>query len=163
MIARTTLYIDADACPVKDEAYKVALRYCLLTLVVANAPIQVPAHPLIERVVVPEGPDIADDWIAGRCGVGDIVITQDIPLADRALKAGAQAIGNNGKPFTRDSIGSALAGRDISEHLRSIGVATSGPKSFGPADRSRFLQELDAAVHRAKRALALALSGAAKT
>jgi uncharacterized protein len=152
----TILYIDADACPVKDEAYKVALRYGLKTYVVANAHIQIPAHPLIERVVVEAGPDIADDWIAERCGLGDIVITQDIPLADRALKAGSQAIGNSGRPFTRDSIGSALAGREIGEHLRSIGVVTGGPKSFGPADKSRFLQELDAAVHRAKRALALA-------
>ena len=151
----TCIYIDADACPVKDEAYKVAVRYGLKTVVVANAHIVIPAHPLIERVVVAAGPDIADDWIADRCGVGDIVVTQDIPLADRALKAGSQAIGNSGRPFTRDSIGSALAGRDIGEHLRSIGVSTSGPKSFGPADRSRFLQELDAAVHRAKKALLL--------
>jgi uncharacterized protein len=156
MRAMTILYIDADACPVKDEAYKVAVRYGLKTFVVANAHIQVPAHPLIERVVVDAGPDEADNWIAERCGVGDIVVTQDIPLADRALKAGAQAIGNSGKPFTQDSIGSALAGREIGEHLRSIGVSTSGPKSFGPADRSRFLQALDAAVHRAKRAVPLA-------
>lgn len=152
--SQTKLYIDADACPVKDEVYKVAVRYGLKTFVVANAHIQIPTHPLIERVVVDAGADVADDWIAERCQRGDIVITQDIPLADRALKASAQAIGNNGKPFTRDSIGSALAGREIGEHLRSIGVVTSGPKSFGPADRSRFLQELDAAVHRAKRALA---------
>jgi uncharacterized protein len=155
-----TLYIDADACPVKDEAYKVGVRYGLKVYVVANAFIQVPAHPLIERVVVDAGPDVADDWIAQRCGVGDIVVTQDIPLADRAIKAGSQAIGNTGRPFTKDSIGSALAGREIGEHLRSIGVATTGPKSFGPADRSRFLQELDAAVHRAKRALALAAARA---
>ncbi len=158
----TIFYIDADACPVKDEAYKVALRYGLQTCVVANAFIAIPAHPLIERIVVDAGPDIADNWIAQRCGVGDIVITQDIPLADRALKAGSQAIGNTGKPFTKDSIGSALAGREIGEHLRSIGVATNGPKSFGPADRSRFLQELDAAVHRAKRALALATGKVAR-
>ena len=149
----TIIYIDADACPVKDEVYKVAVRYGLKTFVVANAHIQVPAHPLIERVVVAAGADAADDWIAERCRVGDIIVTQDIPLADRALKAGAQAIGNAGKPFTKDSIGSALAGREIGEHLRSIGVTTAGPKSFGPADRSRFLQELDAAVHRAKRAI----------
>ena len=147
----TILYIDADACPVKDEAYKVAVRYGLKVFVVANAHIQIPAHPLIERVVVDAGPDAADDWIALKCMMGDIVVTQDIPLADRALKAGAQAIGTTGKPFTRDSIGSALAGREIGEHLRSIGVATSGPKSFSSADRSRFLQELDAMVHRAKR------------
>ena len=150
----TTIYIDADACPVKDEAYKVAVRYGLKTFVVANAHIQIPAHPLIERVVVDAGADVADDWIADRCGLGDIVITQDIPLADRALKSNSQAIGNSGRPFTRDGIGSALASREIGEHLRSIGVATSGPKSFGAADRSRFLQELDAAVHRARRAVA---------
>lgn len=156
MAALPALYIDADACPVKDEAYKVGVRYGLKIYVVANAHIQIPTHPLIERIVVDAGPDVADDWIAQRCGVGDIVVTQDIPLADRALKAGSQAIGNTGKPFTKDSIGSALAGREIGEHLRSIGVATSGPKSFGAADRSRFLQELDAAVHRGKRALAVA-------
>ena len=156
MAQNSTLYIDADACPVKDEVYKVAIRYGLKTFVVANAQFQIPSHPLIERVVVEAGPDIADDWIAQRCGVGDIIVTQDIPLADRALKAGAQAIGNTGRPFTQDSIGSALAGREIGEHLRAMGITTNGPKSFGAADRSRFLQELDAAVHRAKRALAMA-------
>ena len=151
----TRLFVDADACPVKDEVYKVALRYGLQTFVVANSFIQIPTNPLIERLVVDAGPDAADDWIAERCQTGDIVITQDIPLADRALKAGAQAIGNQGKPFTRDSIGSALAGREIGEHLRAMGVVTTGPRPFAAADRSRFLQELDAAVHRAKRALAL--------
>jgi uncharacterized protein YaiI (UPF0178 family) len=151
----TRLFVDADACPVKDEVYKVALRYGLQTFVVANSFIQIPNHPLIERSIVDAGPDAADDWIAERCRIGDIVITQDIPLADRALKAGAQAIGNQGKPFTRDSIGSALAGREIGEHLRAMGVATSGPRAFTSSDRSRFLQELDAAIHRAKRALAL--------
>ncbi|MFN8733239.1 MAG: DUF188 domain-containing protein, partial [Hyphomonadaceae bacterium] len=105
----TRLFVDADACPVKDEVYKVALRYGLRTFVVANSFIQIPNHPLIERFVVDSGPDAADDWIAERCRAGDIVITQDIPLADRALKAGAQAIGNQGRPFTPDSIGSALA------------------------------------------------------
>lgn len=148
----TTLYIDADACPVKDEIYKVGLRYGLRICVVANAHIQIPAHSLIERVIVDAGPDAADDWIAENCGLGDIVITQDIPLADRAIKAGAQAIGNTGKPFTKDSIGSALAGREIGEHLRSMGVATNGPRAFSNADRSRFLQELDAMVHRARKA-----------
>jgi uncharacterized protein len=155
MAGLPTLFIDADACPVKDEAYKVGLRYGLKIVVVANAFIHVPAHPLIERVVVDAGPDAADDWIAAHCSFGDIVVTQDIPLADRALKASSHAISNTGKPFTKDSIGSALAGREIGEHLRSIGVATSGPKSFSAADRSRFLQELDAMVHRAKRALVL--------
>ena len=152
----TRLFVDADACPVKDEVYKVSVRYGLQTYVVANSFIQIPNHPLIERLIVDAGPDAADDWIAERCQTGDIVITQDIPLADRALKAGAQAIGNQGKPFTRDSIGSALAGREIGEHLRAMGVVTSGPRAFAASDRSRFLQELDAAVHRAKRALAIA-------
>jgi uncharacterized protein YaiI (UPF0178 family) len=155
-MSQTTIYIDADACPVKEETYKVALRYGVKVCVVSNAHIQIPAHPLIERILVEAGPDIADDWIANRCGLGDIVITQDIPLADRALKAGSQAIGNNGRAFTKDSIGSALAGREIGEHLRSIGFTTSGPKSFAAADRSRFLQELDSAIHRAKKAIAVA-------
>jgi uncharacterized protein len=147
----TTLFVDADACPVKDEVYKVGLRYGLKIYVVANAFIQIPDHPLIERVVVDAGPDAADDWIAQQCGLGDIVITQDIPLADRALKAGSLAIGNTGKPFTPDSIGAALAGREIGEHLRAMGVQTGGSRGFSPQDRSRFLQELDAMVHRAKR------------
>lgn len=148
----TTLYIDADACPVKEEVYRVARRCGLKVFVVSNAWINTPREPLIEQVVVDAGPDIADDWIAERTGVGDIVITSDIPLADRALKAGAQAIKPNGQPFTPDSIGSALAGRMVGEHLRSIGVATSGPPPFSAADRSKFLQALDAAVVRAMRA-----------
>ncbi|MBS0297917.1 MAG: YaiI/YqxD family protein [Proteobacteria bacterium] len=148
----TTLFIDADACPVKEEAYKVARRYALPVKVVANAFLMVPNEPLIERVIVDAGPDIADDWIAERAAVGDVVVTNDIPLADRSLKAGAQVLSPSGRVFTPDSIGSALAGRAIGEHLRSLGEITSGPKPFGPADRSRFLQELDAAVHRAKKA-----------
>jgi uncharacterized protein len=150
------IYVDADACPVKDEVYKVGVRYGLEMFVVSNAFIQVPTHKLITRIVVEAGADVADDWIAERCQTGDIVVTQDIPLADRALKAGSLALGNSGKPFTADSIGSALAGREIGEHWRAMGVATGGPKSFTTADRSRFLQELDAMVHRAKRAIAMA-------
>ncbi len=146
------IYIDADACPVKDETYKVARRYGLKVWVVSNSFIMVPREPMIEQVVVDAGPDIADDWIAERTGPGDIVITQDIPLADRVLKAGGQALNTKGKPFTVDDIGSALAGRMIGEHLRSMGEITRGPAPFGPADRSRFLQALDEAVHRAKRA-----------
>jgi uncharacterized protein YaiI (UPF0178 family) len=149
----TTLYIDADACPVKEEVYRVGRRYGLEVFVVSNSWINVPREPGIERVVVDAGPDIADDWIAERAGPGDIVITADIPLADRCLKAGAQALKSNGQPFTPDSIGSALAGRMIGEHLRSMGVATSGPPPFSGADRSRFLQALDQAVVRARKAV----------
>jgi uncharacterized protein YaiI (UPF0178 family) len=154
MTAVPTLYIDADACPVKDEAYKVARRYGMPVKVVANAFLMVPTDPLIERVIVDAGPDIADDWIAERAAVGDIVVTNDIPLADRSLKAGAQVLGSSGRAFTADSIGSALAGRAIGEHLRSMGEITGGPKPFGVADRSRFLQALDEAVHRARKARA---------
>jgi hypothetical protein len=147
----TALYVDADACPVKDEVYRVAERYGVPVFVVANAFIRVPRDPAISLVVVPEGPDAADDWIAERAGAGDVVITADIPLADRALKAGAQALHPNGKAFTGANIGGALAGRSIGEHLRSVGETTRGPKPFTPADRSRFLQALDAAVVRARR------------
>lgn len=147
----TTLFIDADACPVKEEVYRVARRYGLKVFVVSNAWINVPREPLIEQVVVDAGPDVADDWIAERAAAGDIVITADIPLADRCLKAGAQALKANGQPFTADSIGSALAGRMVGEHLRSMGVATSGPPPFSAGDRSKFLQALDTAVVRARR------------
>jgi uncharacterized protein YaiI (UPF0178 family) len=149
----TTLYIDADACPVKDEVYRVADRYQLKVYVVSNSWIRVPPNPLVEQMVVDAGPDIADDWIAERAGRGDIVVTADIPLADRALKAGAQALHPTGRPFTPDSIGSALASRMVGEHLRSMGEITGGPKPFGPNDRSKFLQALDTAVVKAKRAV----------
>ncbi|HEY2658222.1 MAG TPA: YaiI/YqxD family protein [Caulobacteraceae bacterium] len=149
--AQITLYIDADACPVKDEIYKVARRYALPVKVVANAFIMVPREPLIERIVVEAGPDVADDWIAERAGPRDIVITSDIPLASRSLKAGAQVLAPNGRPFTHDSIGSALAGRAVAEHLRSMGETTGGPRPFAAGDRSRFLSALDEAVQRAKR------------
>ena len=145
------IFIDADACPVKDEVYRVAERYGLHVLVVSNSWINTPRHSWIEQIVVDAGPDIADDWIAERAGPGDIVVTSDIPLADRCLTAGAQALKSNGQPFTPDSIGSALAGRMVGEHLRSMGVATSGPPPFGPRDRSAFLQALDQAVVRARR------------
>jgi uncharacterized protein YaiI (UPF0178 family) len=145
------IFIDADACPVKDEAYKVGARYRVKSWVVANAFIQVPASPLIERVIVEAGPDIADDWIAERAQAGDVVITNDIPLADRVLKNGAAAIAPNGRRFTPDSIGSALAGRMIGEHLRSMGEITGGPKAFDRNARSNFLQALDEAVSKAVR------------
>ena len=147
----TRLFIDADACPVKEEAYRVARRYRLPVFVVANAFLMVPQEPLIERVVVDAGPDAADDWIAERIEPGDIVVTNDIPLADRVLKAGGAAIAPNGRAFTADSIGQALAQRSIMEHIRSTGEITGGPKPFAGADRSRFLQALDAAVVRARR------------
>jgi len=147
----TTLYIDADACPVKDEVYRVAERYALPVFVVSNSWIRTPKDPRITSVVVDAGPDIADDWIAERAAPGDVVITADIPLAERSLKAGAQALHPNGKPFTLDNIGGALASRGIGEHLRSIGEITGGPKPFGLTDRSRFLQALDTAVVKARR------------
>ena len=149
----TRLFIDADACPVKDEVYRVAERYGLRVFVVSNGWINTRRAPWIEQVVVDAGPDIADDWIAERAVTGDIVITSDIPLADRCLKAGAQALKPNGQSFTPDSIGSALAGRLVGEHMRSMGLPTSGPPPFGPRDRSAFLQALDTAVVRARRSL----------
>lgn len=135
----------------KDEAYRVAARCGLAVKVVANAFVNTPREPWIERVVVDAGPDVADDWIAERAGPGDIVVTADLPLADRCLKAGAEVISPRGTVFTADSIGAALAGRAVGEHLRSMGVATSGPPPFARADRSAFLQALDAAVTRARR------------
>jgi hypothetical protein len=145
------IFIDADACPVKDETYKVAARYGLKVYVVSNSFIQIPASPLIERRLVEAGPDVADDWIAAETEPGDIVVTNDIPLADRVLKAGGAAIAPNGRPFTADSIGSALAQRSIMEHIRSTGEITGGPRPFAGADRSRFLQALDEAVNRERR------------
>ena len=146
-----TLFIDADACPVKDEVYKVGQRYRLKTYVVSNAFMMIPTSPLIARVIVEAGPDAADDWIADHVGPGDVVVTADIPLAERALKAGGQAIAPNGRPFTENSIGAALAQRALMEQLRSTGEFTGGPKPFDRNDRSRFLQALDEAVQKARR------------
>ncbi len=145
------LYIDADACPVKEEVYRVARRYALPVFVVSNSWVRVPREAPITAVVVAEGPDAADNWIADHASTGDVVITADIPLADRALKAGAQALHPAGRPFTSASIAGALASRSIGEHLRSMGEITRGPKPFTAADRSRFLQALDAAVIRARK------------
>jgi uncharacterized protein YaiI (UPF0178 family) len=152
-----SIFIDADACPVKAEIYRVAERFALKgtvikVLVVSNAPIAVPRDPMIERVVVGAGLDVADDWIAERAGEGDVVITADVPLASRSIKAGAAAIAPNGQPFTTDSIGMALATRNLLTDLRSAGAITSGPKPFGPAQRSRFLSALDQALVRLVRA-----------
>ncbi len=146
-----TIYVDADACPVKDEALKVADRHGLKIIYVANSWMRLPDHPLVERVVVANGADAADDWIADRAGPGDIVVTQDIPLASRALKAGAQAIGNTGKPFNDASIGMALAMRELSQHLRETGESRGFNAAFTKQDRSRFLEALEQAVQRTKR------------
>jgi hypothetical protein len=145
------IFVDADACPVKEEVYRVARRYGLKVRVVANAFIALPADPLIERVFVDAGPDKADDWIADHAGAGDVVITADIPLAQRALSVGAAAISPTGRAFTADSIGAAMASRAIAEHIRSTGGLTGGPAPFRPADRSRFLQALDEAIQRGRR------------
>jgi uncharacterized protein len=152
MSANITIYVDADACPVKAEIYKVAERHAVPVLVVSNSFINIPRHPLFQRMIVGEGLDVADDWIAERVGPGSIVITADIPLADRCLKAGAIAIAPNGRAFTPDSIGMALATRNLMTDLREAGTVTGGPKPFSPRDRSSFLSELDLAIRRLRRA-----------
>jgi uncharacterized protein YaiI (UPF0178 family) len=146
------IYVDADACPVKAEVYRVAERHGLKVHVVSNRPIALPRQPWIERVVVGEGMDAADDWIAERAGAGDIVVTADVPLASRSVKAGAVAIAPDGRPFDRDSIGLALATRNLLHELRGAGEITGGPKPFAPRDRSQFLSALDRAIVRLKRA-----------
>jgi uncharacterized protein len=146
------IFVDADACPVKDEVYRVAQRYGLKVYVISNGGIRVPRDAMIEMVIVAQGPDAADDWIAERARRGDVVVTADIPLAHRCLQAGAEAIGPTGRVFTAASIGAAMAQRGLMEHLRSTGEITGGPKPFAPGDRSRFLSALDAAINRSKRA-----------
>jgi uncharacterized protein YaiI (UPF0178 family) len=147
-----TLYVDADACPVKPEIYRVAERHRVKVFVVSNAFLQVPQSPLVERIVVSTGFDAADNWIAERAGRGAIVITADIPLAHRCVTAGAEVIGPTGKPFTEASIGMALATRNLMEDLRAMGDVTGGPKPFSARDRSAFLSALDVAINRLKRA-----------
>ncbi len=144
--------IDADACPVKEEIYKVAGRHKVKTFVVANSWIHIPRDPAIERIVVPSGPDIADDWIAERSRRGTVVITADVPLAARCVKAGAAVIAPNGRAFSEQSIGMALATRNLMDQLRSEGATTSGPPPFSPKDRSAFLSALDLALVRLERA-----------
>jgi hypothetical protein len=145
------IYVDADACPVKNEIYRVAERHGLKTFVVSNSFIAVPRTELIERVIVGSGPDAADDWIAERATRGDIVVTNDVPLASRCVKAGAQVLGSSGRPFTESSIGMALATRNLMDDLRSAGEITRGPKPFSAADRSRFLDALHRTIVRLKR------------
>jgi uncharacterized protein YaiI (UPF0178 family) len=146
------IFVDADACPVKEEIYRVGARYGLKIYIVANAPIRVPSVPLVERIVVGAGADAADDWIATRAQAGGIVVTSDIPLASRCVRQGAEVLAATGKRFTEASIGMALATRDLMDHLRGSGEATGGPKAFTPRDRSNFLSALDNAVVRLKRA-----------
>lgn len=143
------IFVDADACPVKEEAVKVADRHGLVIHFVSNAWMRLPAGVNVNRVVVSDGFDAADDWIAGRAGAGDIVVTGDIPLADRCLKNGAQVIGLSGKPFTEDAIGMALAMREISRDLREMGEISGAGPAFSKKDRSRFLEALELAARRA--------------
>lgn len=147
----TEIFVDGDACPVKDEVYAVAARLGLAVVVVANQRINVPRDLGVEMVVVPDGPDAADDWIAEEIRASDIVITADIPLAARCLAVGAFALGTNGREFTPDSIGGALATRDIKAGIRETGIMTGGPSPITARDRSRFSNELDRIVNRALR------------
>ena len=146
------IYVDADACPVKLEVMKVATRHNLTVHMVSNSWMRLDDSPLINRVVVTEGPDEADNWIAGHIGPSDIAITADIPLASRCLKAGAQAIGPTGKPFDNAGIGMALAMRDLQSHLRETGESRGFNPMFTPKDKSRFLEALENAVQANKRA-----------
>jgi hypothetical protein len=143
--------VDADACPVKDEVYRVAMRHEVPATIVSNSAIRVPAHPLIGRVVVDSGFDAADDWIAERADARTVVITADILLADRCIKAGAAVLSPAGKAFTSASIGNAVAVRAIMADLRAGGDQLGGPAPFAKADRSRFLQALDETLVRLKR------------
>ena len=145
------IYIDADACPVKDETYRVAARHRLKVFLVANSWIAIPRDAEVERVIVAAGPDVADDWIVERVEEGDLVITADVPLAARVVAKGAEAIGPTGKPFTAASIGMQLATRNLMADLREAGEITRGPRPFSPRDRSEFLQSLERAVQRLKR------------
>jgi uncharacterized protein YaiI (UPF0178 family) len=150
---RIAIYVDADACPVKDEVYRVAARYGLHVFVVANSFLNVPREPWIERVIVGDRLDAADDWIAERAGRGAVVVTADVPLASRCVKAGATVLSPAGKPFSDASIGMALATRNLMQDLREAGVVTGGPRPFSAKDRSTFLGALDQAIRRTRRTL----------
>jgi len=145
------IFVDADACPVKQEVYRVAGRYGLDVTLVANSWMRVPNERWIALEVVKDGFDAADDWIAEHIQPHDIVITADIPLADRCLKEGARVIGPTGKPFTQDNIGHAVAARDLLTELRSAGEITGGPQPLKKTDRSRFLQQLDEVIQSIRR------------
>lgn len=143
------IFVDADACPVKDEVVRVADRHGLCVHFVSNARMRLPVGFDVRRVIVADGPDVADDWIAERAGEGDVVITSDIPLAERCLKSGAQVVGSTGKPFTADNIGMGMAMRSLSRDLREMGEISGAGPSFSKKDRSRFLEALELAVRRA--------------
>lgn len=157
---RPAILVDADACPVREEAVRVAARLGLLIVFVSNGarPVRKPDYANAHIVVVPEGADAADDWIASQIGPGDVCVTADIPLAARCLKAGARAVSPKGRPWTEDNIGGALAGREIAQHRREAGEATGGPAPMTAADRSRFLTALDAAVQASLREAAAAVA-----
>jgi uncharacterized protein len=149
----TAIYVDADACPVREEVYRVATRLALPVFVVSNGsrPIRPPGLPNVQMVIVNATPDAADDWIAERITSDDVCVTADIPLAARCLAKAARAVSPTGKHWTQDNIGNALAGRAVAQHMREVGLTTGGPSALTRADRSRFLSALDAAVQAAGR------------
>lgn len=148
----TEIFVDADACPVKDEIVRVGERHSLVMHFVSNQWMRLDDSPLVKRVIVPDGPDAADDWIADAITAGDVAVTADIPLASRCMEKGARVLGPAGKPFTSDSIGMALAMRELHQHLRETGEMGGGGRSFSRQDRSRFLSALENMVQAAKRA-----------
>ncbi len=150
----TDIFIDGDACPVREEVYRVADRLALQVHVVSNGsrPIRPSGRPNVAMIVVGAGADIADDWIADRITAADVCVTSDIPLASRCLAKNARALSPNGHVWTSDNIGNALAGREVSRHLREMGVATGGPSPLTKQDRSRFLNALDTLIQAARRA-----------
>lgn len=145
------IYVDADACPVKDETVRVAQRHGLKVFMVSDGGVRPHPDPMVQIVVVTQGADAADDWIAEHVGPGDIVITSDIPLADRCIKAGSRAMRPNGEAFTEDAIGMTLATRDLMTGLRETGQITGGPRPYSKQDRSQFLNTLETQVQAAKR------------
>ena len=145
------IYVDADACPVKEEIYRVARRHVVKVFIVSNASMRVPNEDLVEMVVVKGGFDSADDWIVERIGPGDLAVTTDIPLADRCLQKGARVLGPKGHVFSEDDIGEALATRALHDMLRQGGEFNGGPAPFAKTDRSRFLAKLDEALHAIRR------------
>ena len=148
----THIYVDADACPVKDEIYRVAKRYEVPVPLVANSWMRIPDDASVELEVVGDGFDAADDWIVERVSANEIVITTDIPLAALCLEKGAHVLGPKGRVFTEESIGDALANREVSSQLREHGLTSGGPAPFGKKDRSRFLQRLDDAINACRNA-----------